>query len=235
LVAVIAFERIYQQFPEAYEAMVSREDHEGNILRTVQSIRPLQGLSVVELGAGTGRLTRLIAPHARSILACDRSAPMLKVAGERLAAGSPPVWRLALADNRRLPASTAAADLVLAGWSLGHAIEWSPAGWQGQIEEALKEMRRVARPGGTLLILETLGTGEQTPRPPTEGLARYYEMLEAVHGFQRRWVRTDYAFDSPAQAAESLRFFFGDGLADRALQEGLTIVPECTGFWFKRT
>jgi hypothetical protein len=95
-------------------------------------------------------------------------------------------------------------------------------------------MGRAVGAGGTLLILETLGTGQETPRPPTEGLARYYELLEQTHAFQRRWARTDYAFDSPQQAADRLRFFFGDELAGRVLDEHLTIVPECTGFWYRQ-
>jgi len=231
---VISFERIYREFPEAYEAMVSQEDYQGNILRTIQSIRPLDGLEVIELGAGTGRLTRLAAPFVRTILACDRSAPMLRVAWQRLSREAAPVWRLARAENRRLPVQDGGADLALAGWSLGHAIEWSPQGWRALIEATLQEMRRAVGPGGTLLILETLGTGQETPRPPTEGLARYYELLEKTHGFQLRWARTDYAFDSPQQAADRLRFFFGDQLAGRALDEQLTIVPECTGFWFRQ-
>jgi ubiquinone/menaquinone biosynthesis C-methylase UbiE len=231
---MIPFERIYQEFPEAYQAMVAQEDYQGNILRTIQAIRPLDGLAVVELGAGTGRLTRLAAPFARSILACDRSAPMLRVAQRLLERDGLSGWQLARAENRSLPVRDVGVDLALAGWSLGHAIEWSPLGWRRVIETALQEMERVLRPGGTMLILETLGTGEEQPRPPTEGLARYYELLESTHGFQRRWARTDYAFDSPEQAAERLRFFFGDELADRALAQRLTIVPECTGFWHRR-
>jgi ubiquinone/menaquinone biosynthesis C-methylase UbiE len=231
---MISFERIYREFPEAYEAMVSQEDYQGNILRTIQSIRPLDGLAVIELGAGTGRLTRLAAPLVRSILACDRSAPMLRVARQRLSREAAPGWSLARAENRRLPVRDAGADLALAGWSLGHAIEWSPQGWRELIEASLQEMGRAVGAGGTLLILETLGTGRETPRPPTEGLARYYELLEQTHAFQRRWARTDYAFDSPQQAADRLRFFFGDELAGRVLDEHLTIVPECTGFWYRQ-
>jgi hypothetical protein len=59
-------------------------------------------------------------------------------------------------------------------------------------------------------------------------------LLEQTHAFQRRWARTDYAFDSPQQAADRLRFFFGDELAGRVLDEHLTIVPECTGFWYRQ-
>lgn len=231
---MIPFERIYQELPEAYQAMVAQEDHQGNILRTIQDIRPLEGLAVIELGAGTGRLTRLAAPFTRSILACDRSAPMLRVARQLLERDRLSGWQLARAENRSLPVRNASADLALAGWSLGHAVEWAGKGWRQVIETALQEMERVLRPGGTILILETLGTGEEQPRPPTEGLARYYELLEATHGFERRWARTDYAFDSPEHASERVRFFFGDALADRILAQRLTILPECTGFWHRR-
>lgn len=230
---MIAFERVYREYADEYEAMVSHEDHQGNILKTIQAIRPLDGLKVVDLGSGTGRLARLAAPFARSILACDRSAPMLRVAQRQLRQGSPPVWRLVRAENRHLPVPDDCADLAMAGWSLGHAIEWYPGEWWTLIEQTLQEMRRAVRPGGTLLILETLGTGEENPRPPTEGLARYYALLEGVHGFERRWARTDYAFDSPEQASQRVRFFFGDALADRVLKERLTVLPECTGFWHR--
>jgi ubiquinone/menaquinone biosynthesis C-methylase UbiE len=69
---------------EQYEALVSREDYQGNILRAIQQILPLAGLSVVELGAGTGRLTCLLAPLVQSIQAFDISPHMLDVANAKL-------------------------------------------------------------------------------------------------------------------------------------------------------
>jgi hypothetical protein len=35
------------------------------------------------------------------------------------------------------------------------------------------------------------------------------------------------------EAEELTRFFFGDELANRIKNEGLLIVPECTGIWWK--
>jgi ubiquinone/menaquinone biosynthesis C-methylase UbiE len=73
------YHQIYRQHADQYELLVSREDRDGNLIRALNGIRPLAGLDVVELGAGTGRVTRLAAPLVRRIYAFDASAPMLRV------------------------------------------------------------------------------------------------------------------------------------------------------------
>ncbi len=55
-----SLEEIYARHGERYERLVSREDHEGNILAAIREIRPADGLDVVDLGAGTGRLSCLL-------------------------------------------------------------------------------------------------------------------------------------------------------------------------------
>jgi ubiquinone/menaquinone biosynthesis C-methylase UbiE len=94
-------------------------------------------------------------------------------------------------------------------------------------------MMRVLKPGGTAIILETMTTGSETPAPPNERLAAYYAWLENEQGFSYKWIRTDYQFASVQEADELTRFFFGDELADRIVREGITILPECTGIWWK--
>jgi ubiquinone/menaquinone biosynthesis C-methylase UbiE len=158
---------------------------------------------------------------------------MLSVARKKLIQSGLGNWRLGAADNRRLPLKARTADLVIAGWSLGHSVAWYPDTLRREIGRALAEMARVLRPGGAIIILETLGTNRQSPHPPTPGLADYYDWLENAHGFRRTWVRTDYRFAS-AQEAESLtRFFFGDEMADDILAGNSAIVPECTGVWHR--
>ncbi|WP_027091435.1 hypothetical protein [Cohnella thermotolerans] len=62
----------------------------------------------------------------------------------------------------------------------------------------------------------------------------YYRALAEEYGFRHRAIRTDYRFDSPEQAETLCRNFFGDELGDRIREERLTIVPECTGIWWRR-
>lgn len=229
------FQHIYTHQAEQYDRLVAREDYQGQILAALQRIRPLAGLDVVEFGAGTGRLTRLLAPLVRSIQAFDASAAMLGVAKETLEGIGRGNWTLGVADNRRLPVEDRVADLAIAGWSFGHTVGWFPDTWRAEIGHMLAEMRRVLRPGGAAVILETLGTGRETPHPPHAGLAAYYRWLEGEQGFHATWIRTDYEFASPDEADELTRFFFGDELADRVRREDLTIVPECTGLWIRHT
>jgi hypothetical protein len=94
-------------------------------------------------------------------------------------------------------------------------------------------MKRVLRPGGAIIILETLGTGRETPQPPAPALAAYYDWLENEHGFNHTWIRTDYRFASVDEAEALTRFFFGDNLAGRIRRDNLTILPECTGIWWR--
>jgi ubiquinone/menaquinone biosynthesis C-methylase UbiE len=231
---MVDYHQIYHNQAADYERLVAREDYRGQIGPALAQIWPAGELVIVELGAGTGRLTRLLLPSARLILAMDAARPMLEVAQSLLAANHQAGWQLAQADNRRLPVADSLADMAVAGWSLGHLTGWYGGAWPAEIGRALAEMKRVVRPGGVVAILETLGTGRTTPRPPTPALAAYYAYLEEGHGFQRTWLRTDYRFTSLTEAIELTRFFFGPELADRVAAEGLLILPECTGLWWVR-
>ncbi|MFL5800511.1 MAG: class I SAM-dependent methyltransferase [Roseiflexaceae bacterium] len=226
------FQTIYAQHADQYDQLVAREDYQDNIIRALSQIRPLAGLDVVELGAGTGRLTMLLAPLARSIRVFDASQHMLDVAAEKLARAGLQNWELAVADNRALPVDDASADLAIAGWTFGHMTEWYPETWRDEIGKALGEMRRALRPGGTAIVLETLGTGRETPKPPVERLAVYYAMLEQDYRFAATWIRTDYRFASAAEAEALTSFFFGVAMPASVTEEGYAIVPECTGIWW---
>jgi ubiquinone/menaquinone biosynthesis C-methylase UbiE len=223
---------IYNKQARKYDLLVSCEDYQKNILPALNQVRPLQGLDVVEFGAGTGRLTGMMAPLVKTILAFDASQHMLGAATAKLEKAGLQNWTVVVADNRNLPVSDQIADVSIAGWSLCYFTAWHAETWRDEIGQALAQMKRVLRPGGTAIILETLGTGREEPHPPTDRLAAYYSLLEGEHGFSSTWIRTDYRFASLSEAEGLIRFFFGDELADRVAREGLVILPECTGVWW---
>jgi len=222
---------VYRSHADQYEQLVQREDYQGNILAAIESYCPLDGLEVVELGAGTGRITRLLSPYVRSIRAFDTSAQMLKIAEKSLREMGHSNWELGLADHRQVPLPDTCADLVISGWSFCYLAVWGGEGWKSALEAGLRETERVLRPSGRTLILESLGTGTEKPRPP-EHLGRYFDWL-AESGFERGWIRTDYRFESLEEAETLSTFFFGEEMGARVRENSWQILPECTGIWWK--
>lgn len=217
---------------DPYELMISKEDYEGRLTQALTEIADFRGKDVVDLGAGTGRYACMFAPVAKSVTAVDFAADMLRVAADKLAATGLTHWKTVVADHRELPLAGQSADIVLSGWSICYLGSSDQADWQRNIRLVMNEIGRVLRPGGTVIITETLGTGSEEPVRP-EGLQAYYRELEQTYGFEHRAVRTDYRFDSVEQAETLCRNFFGDALGNRIRAEGLRVVPENTGIWWR--
>lgn len=222
---------IYQSEGDRYEALISREDYQGNIPLAIDEIIEVDGLDILDLGAGTGRLTLLLAPRARSIRAFDASAEMLRVCRERLLNSGLSNWQVQVADHRRLPVEDGSADLVVSGWSVSYLSVWDPEHGQAELDKWLVEMQRVLRPKGTILLFESLGTGNEMPLR-LEHVETTYRWLDA-NGFENKWIRTDYRFESLEEAVELAGFFFGKELANQVRTSGSVILPECTGVWWK--
>lgn len=223
-------QQIYQQEADRYQRLIAREDYQGNLLPALRKIKPLEGLDVVDLGSGTGRLACLLAPLARSVYAFDASFHMLEVAAQRLWALGLPRWLAAAADHREVPLPSGSADLVVSGWSICYLVVWEDSDWRKSLERGLREMERLLRKGGTLVIIETLGTGEQEPRAPDK-LQAYFHYLESA-GFERTWIRTDYRFQSRLEANELVEFFFGKEMVPKIGRGDHPVLPECTGIWW---
>jgi len=96
------------------------------------------GTTALEIGAGTGKFTRLLAATGASVIAVDPAAAML----ERLVAELPAIAALR-GHAHSLPIASGICDAVLCAQS----FHWfaTPA--------ALAEIRRVLRPGGVLGLI----------------------------------------------------------------------------------
>jgi SAM-dependent methyltransferase len=150
-----------------YRADLARIHHEGyrfhadacapGILELLAPVRACDGL-VVEVGCGTGALTRHLTDAGHRVLATDASPAMLAIAHEH--APDAIEHRLVGLPGDPLPA----ADAIV---STGHALSYLPS--VTAIEEALVACARAVRPGGVLALdLEDLSTRDaQMARPPT--------------------------------------------------------------------
>lgn len=224
---------VYEAHADQYERLIQREDYQGNILKEIEKLLPLEGLDVADLGAGTGRLTRLLAPKVSFVHAFDASAHMLAEAARSLEAMSVTNWKTSVADHRKIPLEDGSVDLVVSGWSFCYLAVWGGEGWRTALEEGLAEMRRILKPGGMIILFETQGTGVVEVTPPPH-LAAYFAFLTRA-GFGSRAFRTDYRFESLAEAEELSSFFFGEEMGEKVGREGWQALPEWTGiYWVTR-
>ncbi len=230
---MVDHKEVYQQEGDRYQRLIAREDYQGNLLPAIQHIVPLKGLEVVDLGAGTGRLTSLLRPTVKRVFAFDRSVHMLHVAAGLLAEFSGEGWLTAAADHRAIPLPLNSADLIISGWSFCYLVVWEEDDWQPSLLAGLNEVKRVLRNEGTAIIIETLGTGVEKPQR-LDKLEPYFNALEK-YGFSQTWIRTDYKFHNRKEAQELTSFFFGDEMLGKLTEDTEPVLPECTGLWWCHT
>ncbi|HWF20322.1 MAG TPA: ubiquinone/menaquinone biosynthesis methyltransferase [Verrucomicrobiae bacterium] len=115
-------------------------------LLTLAAGRP--GERVLDLCCGTGDVALAFAQQGLRVVGLDFSEPMLAVARERVK--SPKFTdggavEFLQGDALRAPFPDASFDIVTISYGLRNLADW---------EAGLREMRRLARPGGRLLVLD---------------------------------------------------------------------------------
>jgi ubiquinone/menaquinone biosynthesis C-methylase UbiE len=221
---------VYSNHAQEYEALVSREDYQGNLLKAINEVIDPNGLVALDLGTGTGRFACMLVRYVSRMMAFDLSLSMLEVAHDRLTRLDQGNWLVAASDHRALPMPAHSVDLVVSGWSVSYLTVWNPDDWRAQAEAWLSEAKRVLRGGGSIILFESLGTGTEKPQRLPH-LENFYAWLNEM-GFRDNWIRTDYRFESPEAGSEITAFFFGEEMGNRVERERLTVLPECTGMWW---
>jgi len=119
--------------------------------RLVRLARPLPGERALDLCCGTGDIAFALARSGLDVVGLDFSEPMLAVARARSKASrdarpdSPPAPEFIQGDAQQIPFPDNQFDLVTIGYGLRNLASW---------EAGLMEMKRVAKPGGRLLVLD---------------------------------------------------------------------------------
>jgi SAM-dependent methyltransferase len=135
------------------------DDCAPGILALLEPVRAAGGL-VLELGCGSGLLTRHLIDGGLRVIATDASTAMLDLA-RQVAGDAEEVRRLVLPDDP-LPE----ADAIV---GVGHVLNYLPD--EAAIDRALVAIARALRPGGVLAIdLCDLGYAEaRGDQPPSRG------------------------------------------------------------------
>ena len=224
---------LYSNHSDRYDKMVQAEDYQGHLLPALRALKPIENSTVVELGAGTGRVTVQLLPYVKHIFAFDLTPAMIHLAHQKIKRSKAINGSLAIADSRIVPLPAKSADIAVEGWSFVQIMTWNMESWQQEVGQAIKEMLRLVRLGGVAILIETLGTGEFEPNPPAL-FKTAYDYFEREWQFSLSWIRTDYCFSTMEEALQVIGPVFGEAMAERTYRsEAGIILPECTGIWWR--
>lgn len=141
--AALAWELLYRLEPALYDRLVSAEALHPAILDWL----PRQLDRVLEVGAGSGRLTLQLAGRCRELVAVEPAAPMRRLLEHKLEdRGRQERVRVVRGFFDSIPVGDDWADLVVACSSL------TPDPAHGG-DPGLREMERCCRPGGRIVVI----------------------------------------------------------------------------------
>lgn len=183
-----AFKDHFSSHAAAYAAY--RPSYPPELAAWLASIAPATGLAL-DVGAGSGQLSRLLAEHFDRVIAAEPSARQIETAARH-----PRIdYRVAPAERCGLPDSSV--DLLTAA----QAAHWF------DLPAFFAEARRVLKPGGAIALISYAG---MEPRSAIEPLIDRFrlETLEHYWPAERRLVENGYRdIDPPFERIGALPFF----------------------------
>jgi len=133
------FDRVAPRYDLANDVLSLGQDRAWRRL-TVDAVEPRQGQLILDLAAGTGTSSEPFAAAGATVVPTDLSIGMLQVGKQRR-----PSLSFVAADALQLPYADASFDAVTISFGLRNVEDTATA---------LREMLRVTKPGGALVICE---------------------------------------------------------------------------------
>lgn len=162
----IADQIIYNKYPELFDQKTQIHWD----ISVISSITPLEGKTVADVGAGSGRIAFLVAPYAQTVFAVEpigsfRSFMKKKAAEQKV--------------NNIFVQDGTLDSIPLPDDSLDVLITSNAIGWN--LDEELKEIERVVRPGGHVIhLLQSEAQHEDHLKDPMTSAPWKYEHTRAL-------------------------------------------------------
>jgi SAM-dependent methyltransferase len=197
--------------PDLYELENQAIDPDGLVLAAMRDLAPWADRVLVDLGCGSGYWLPGYAAQASTVIGVEPDPALLS-----LAAARDPRVRVLPGSAEHLPLGDATVDVVHARF----AYFWPPGCAAG-----LAEVRRVLKPGGTLVVVDNdqrAGDFAELLRAAANaalGQADVTDAWWAARGASRTEVMSRWQFSSRSDFEAVLRLEFPAGVADRWLAD----------------
>lgn len=146
---------VYQQFDEQAKSYLTSAVHaEGEDLQALKiTLGESPDAVVLDLGSGAGHASFAVAPFVQSVTAYDLSDSMLQVVASTATERGLHNIKTQKGMVESLPFSDQSFDIVISRYSAHH--------WH-DVERALREVKRILKPGGRIIFIDVVSPGNPT-------------------------------------------------------------------------
>jgi SAM-dependent methyltransferase len=197
-----------------FELMAQAIDPEERIPAAMQAAAPLEGRKLLDVGAGVGDRTIVYARLAEHVYALEPDPKALPILRGRIKSSGATNVTVVPGGADSIPLEDGLVDVAYATW----AYFFGPGS-----EPGLREVERVIRPGGDIVIVQNYGHDE---------LARFWLPHEAEceswppwfeeQGFACEVVDTVWRFQTIDEALAVLEFLWGEAARNHVLEQAKT-------------
>lgn len=212
-------DQFYENEPELYDEITEREDPENKILKILLKHYDFKNKTVLDLGAGTGRLVIPLSKESKLMYALDTSVPLLGILKKKVKDKNIKNIKILNTSYSKIPLPDNSLDMIISSWSFpGHSEDK---------ESDLKEITRVLKEGGKIIIILSSDKGELQnirKRVFKESLRRTGERLQWLRskGFKKQTeMEIDVNFGT-VEMTRKLGMFWGPHMVEYLLKRNKT-------------
>jgi len=188
------FYNIYRSHPDIYDAFSEAEDLDRTILKYIKSRLPTSSdkHTILDVGCGTGKYTRLLSPTSSRIFGQDNSSALLNYALKKSRSLKIDNITYLLSSGENIPLLNKSVDMVISTWATY------------PLNETVLEMRRVLKKKGKIIRIGAYKKDELTSLYPKFN----QKELDANnkwftnHGFTRKTTNIKIQFDNLEQSRD---------------------------------
>lgn len=199
---------------ELFTLMAQAIDPEERIPAAMQALAPIHEREMLDIGAGVGDRTLLYARLASQVYALEPDPTALSLLRGRVRSSGAGNVTVLPANVEAIPLDENSVDVAYATWS----YFFGPGS-----EPGLREVERVLRPGGDLIVVQNYGhDGLSKVWTPREAECEQWPTWFEGQGFSCTVVDTVWRFQTVDEATTVLEFLWGQPAGDAVRANGQT-------------